>query len=383
MVTSLKHHAARSADAPAEHKDSLLFTPGPITTSAAVKEAMRRDVGSRTKDMIRAIRDIRQGLLKVAGLSHDQGYEAVLLQGSGTYAVEAVLSGAAPPDGHWLIIVNGAYGKRMVQIATVHKIAHTLLEFAEDECPDPSAVDTVLRAQPEITGVAVVHCETTTGILNPIEEIGRVVHRHRKVYVVDSMSAFGGIAFDLTSSRADFLVSSANKCLGSVPGISFVLCRRGELERTRGWARTLSLDLHDQWRYMEDTGQFRFTPPTHVLLALRRALAELTAEGGVRTRAARYRSNQETLVRGMRGLGFEEYLPADRQSPIITSFRFPRSARFDFCRFSDALADRGFVIYPGNVSQAPCFRIGTIGQIFPADVEELLRAIEMVMRSWE
>jgi 2-aminoethylphosphonate-pyruvate transaminase len=373
---------AATAGAGGRATDPLLFTPGPLTTSATVKGAMSRDIGSRDQEMIGVIRDIRRAILRVADVSQADGYEAVLLQGSGTYAVEAVLSSAAPPQGHWLIVVNGAYGLRMVQIAAVHKIAHTVLEVAENERANPLALDKALCVQPEITGVAVVHCETTTGILNPIEAIGRVVHKHGKVYVVDSMSAFGGIVFDLAACHADFLVSSANKCLQGVPGIAFVLCRRDALRRTRGWARSLCLDLYDQWQSMEDTGQFRFTPPTHVLLALRQALAELAAEGGVAGRALRYRSNQETLVAGMRRLGFEEYLRPELQSSVITSFRFPRTDRFDFATFSAMLAERGFVIYPGKVSNADCFRIGTIGQLFPADVRALLVAVENVLRTF-
>jgi 2-aminoethylphosphonate-pyruvate transaminase len=360
-------------------RDKLLFTPGPLTTSATVKAAMSRDIGSRDREMIGVIRDIRAALLRVAGVSPQLGFETVLLPGSGTYAVEAVLSSVAPPDGHWLIVVNGAYGKRMAQIAAVHGIAHTVLEVAENQRPDPAAVDAALHAHPDVTGVAVVHCETTTGILNPIDQIGTVVKRHGKVYVVDSMSAFGGVGFDLAACQADFLISSANKCLEGAPGMAFVLCRRSELRRTRGWARTLSLDLYDQWCVLEETGQFRFTPPTHVLLALKQALDELAEEGGVSRRAARYRSNHETLVHGMRRLGFEEYLPPELQSDIITSFRWPRDARFTFEALYDELAARGFVIYPGKVSCANCFRIGTIGRIFPGDVVALLGAVESVI----
>ncbi len=385
MVTSfeLTPDVPGLPDAEPRSTDKLLFTPGPITTSVTVKRAMCHDIGSRTHEMIETIREIRRALLRVAGLSQRDGYEAVLLQGSGTFAVEAVLSSVAPPNGHWLIIVNGAYGKRMVQIAAIHKIAHTVIEVAEHEWPDAAAVDAALLAHPEITGVAVVHCETTTGILNPIAEIGKVVRKHGKVYVVDSMSAFGGVVLDVASCHVDFLISSVNKCLEGVPGIAFVLCRRDQLQRTREWARTLSLDLYDQWQAMEQTGQFRFTPPTHVLLALRQALAELDAEGGVAARAARYRSNQETLIAGMRRLGFEEYLRPERQSSIITSFRVPARRGFDFARFSDKLVEQGFVIYPGKVSSAECFRIGTIGHVFPADVRALLRSVETVMRSMD
>jgi 2-aminoethylphosphonate-pyruvate transaminase len=357
----------------------LLFTPGPLTTSPAVKRAMLRDLGSRDQKFAEVVRTVRCGLLAVAGVSREQGYEAVLMQGSGTFGVEAVLTCAAPSGGKWLIVSNGAYGERMARICQVHRIAHAVLRCPEDTRPDLAALDQALAADPTITGVAAVHCETTTGILNPAEEIGRVAKRHSKTYALDSMSAFGGVEFDLPASAADFLVSSSNKCLEGVPGLSFCLCRRDALLATAGWARTLSLDLLDQWRALEQTGQFRFTPPTHVVLALAQAIAELAAEGGVCGRAARYRANQAALLAGMRALGFVEYLAPELQSPLITSFHYPADERFDFPTFSDRLNDLGFVIYPGKVSHADCFRIGTIGRIFPEDIRDLLQAIEQTL----
>jgi 2-aminoethylphosphonate-pyruvate transaminase len=360
-------------------KDKRLFTPGPLTTSAAVKRAMLRDLGSRDREFVALVREVRRQLLAVAGVSQGQGYEAVPLQGSGTFGVEAVLTCAAPPAGKWLVVSNGAYGERMARIAGAHGIAHTVLRCPEDARPDPADVDRALAADPAVTGVAVVHCETTTGILNPVVEIGRVARRHGKTYVLDSMSAFGGVVFDLPATGADFLVSSANKCLEGVPGLSFCLCRRDALVRSEGQSRTLSLDLFDQWQALEETGQFRFTPPTHALLAFRQALDELAQEGGVAGRASRYRANHETLVAGMRAFGFTPYLAPELQSPIITSFRYPADERFDFPTFSDRLNDLGFVIYPGKVSRADCFRIGTIGRIFPEDVRDLLRAVEQTL----
>jgi 2-aminoethylphosphonate-pyruvate transaminase len=315
-------------------------------------------------------------------VTREQGYEVIPLQGSGTFGVEAVLTCAAPPAGKWLVVSNGAYGERMARIARVHGIAHAVLRCPEDTRPEPDDVNRALATDPAITGVAVVHCETTTGLLNPIEAIGHVAKRHGKTYVVDSMSAFGGVVFDLAACQTDFLVSSANKCLEGVPGLSFCLCRRDALVRTEGWSRTLSLDLFDQWWVLEETGQFRFTPPTHALLALQQALVELAAEGGVAGRAARYRANHETLMAGMQALGFTPYLAAELQSPIITSFRYPANERFDFATFYDRLNDLGCVIYPGKVSRADCFRIGTIGRIGPEDIRALLRAVEQALVDW-
>jgi 2-aminoethylphosphonate-pyruvate transaminase len=359
--------------------DKALFTPGPLTTSAAVKRAMLRDLGSRDQEFTAVVAAVRRRLLEVAGVSAEGGYEAVLMQGSGTFGVEAVLTCAAPPGGKWLIVSNGAYGERMARVCQVHRIAHAVLRCADDTRPDPAGLERALAADPAVTGVAAVHCETTTGILNPAEEIGRAAKRHGKTYLLDSMSAFGGVEFDLRASGADFLVSSSNKCVEGVPGLSFCLCRRDALLATEGWARTLSLDLLDQWRGLEQTGQFRFTPPTHVVLALAQSLEELAAEGGVPGRASRYRANQATLLVGMRALGFVEYLAPRLQGPIITSFRYPADPRFDFPTFYNRLNDLGFVIYPGKVSGADCFRIGTIGRIFSDDVRALLRVIEQTL----
>ena len=361
-------------------RDRTLFTPGPLTTSLPVKQAMLRDLGSRDVEFIETVRGIRASLLTLAGLSQDSGYEAILMQGSGTFGLESVIGSTVPPDGKLLVIVNGAYGDRIAKIAKVLSIDVATLKYPEDTPPDPADVEIKLAEDAAITNVAVVHCETTTGIMNPIEEIGSVVKRHGKSYFVDSMSAFGAVSFDFQKCGIDFLVSSANKCIEGVPGFSFAICRRDSLEATEGWARSLSLDLLAQWRGLESNGQFRFTPPTHAILAFEQALCELQAEGGVEGRAARYRNNFETLVAGMREMGFVEYLPADRQGTIITSFRYPDHPKFQFEEFYRRLNDKGCVIYPGKVTSADCFRIGNIGRLFESDVLTLLAAIGTTLR---
>jgi 2-aminoethylphosphonate-pyruvate transaminase len=267
----------------------------------------------------------------------------------------------------------------MVRICRVAGIACSAVEGPEDEYPNLSAVENVLREDASITHVAVVHCETTTGIVNPIEEIGRVVHEAGRVYIVDAMSSFGAIPINAPRCQIDYLVSSANKCIEGVPGFAFVLARRAVFEKTEGYARSLSLDLYDQWKGLEGNGQFRFTPPTHAILAFHQALVELEEEGGVPGRAERYARNHETLVHGMRAMGFREYLSPEKQGHIITSFRYPESPSFDFGTFYGKLNERDFVIYPGKVSDADCFRIGSIGRIFEADVRALLLAIREVL----
>ena len=358
--------------------DALLFTPGPLTTTATVKAAMQRDLGSRDTEFIELVAEIRRELLRIAGVSQETGYEAVLMQGSGTFAIESVLSSIIPPEGRLLVLANGAYGERMGQIAERLRIATDIHRWPENQSPDASTVHELLERKSP-THVAVVHLETTTGILNPIDEIGRMIRAHGCQFIVDAMSSFGGVPLDLRELRADYLVSSANKCLEGVPGFSFVLARRAALEATKGWARSVSLDLLAQWQAIERTGQFRFTPPTHALLAFAQALREFREEGGVAARAQRYRANHETLVAGMRGLGFSEYLASQQQSDIITSFRYPDDRAFIFEEFYQRLAASGFVIYPGKVSRADCFRIGTIGRISTADVKALVAEVSHVL----
>lgn len=355
--------------------DKTLFTPGPLTTSQSVKQAMLRDLGSRDTVFIEAVQHIRQMLLEVAGVSKDKGFEVVLMQGSGTFGLESIIGSTVPSDGKLLVIVNGAYGDRIAHIAEVLKIETTTLEYPTDVVPVAADVDRVLSEDPTITNVVVVHCETTTGIINPIEQIGQVVKRHHKVYFVDSMSAFGAVPFDFEKCNIDFLVSSANKCIEGVPGFSFAICRYDSLLAIKGWARSLSLDLLAQWQGLEANRQFRFTPPTHVLLAFEQALCELQAEGGVRGRAGRYLDNYKLLVAGMRELGFTEYLPEKLQGNIITAFHYPKHPRFEFETFYNGLNNKGFVIYPGKLSNADCFRIGNIGHLFKSDMRALLTAI--------
>lgn len=361
----------------ASANDKPLFTPGPLTTSRSVKQAMLRDLGSRDSAFVNLVRDVRQRLLALAGVAAPD-YECVIMQGSGTYSVEAVISSAVSAQGKLLAISNGAYGQRIIQIAKVHKIDATILTYPEDAKPTAADVEAALAQDPALTHVALVHSETTTGMINPIDEIGAVVKRHKRRFIVDAMSSFGGMPLEPDKTGIDFLVSSANKCIEGVPGFGLILASRAALLECEGRARGLSLDVFGQWKALEANGQFRFTPPTHALLAFHQALDELVAEGGVIARAQRYSKNYQTLVAGMRSLGFKEYLQPQDQGHIIVSFRFPDHPRFEFEEFYSRLSDKGYVIYPGKVSNADCFRIGCIGRLFPADFAALLAAIRAV-----
>ncbi len=360
-------------------KDRILFTPGPLTTSRPVKQAMLRDLGSRDHEFIAVVHDVRRRLVALGQATLKQ-YTAVPMQGSGTFALEAVVSSVVPPGGRLMVVINGAYGRRIARIASILGIETITVEFPEDRPADVEEVQRQLAAHGNVALVAIVHCETTTGVVNPIEQIGTAAKTTGAKYFVDAMSSFGAIPISLPGCHIDYLVSSANKCIEGVPGFAFVLARLASLKDTKGYARSLSLDLYDQWAGLEKNGQFRFTPPTHAILAFHQALLELEAEGGVAGRAARYRANYETLVAGMRHMGFKEYLAPQDQGYIITSFRYPDDPAFDFERFYDALNARGYVIYPGKVSDADCFRIGNIGRIFESDVRDLLGAVEDVVQ---
>jgi 2-aminoethylphosphonate-pyruvate transaminase len=363
----------------ARARDPLLFTPGPLTTSLSVKQAMLHDAGSWHFAFNAKVGRIRERILELAGLSRPAGWETILLQGTGTFGVEAVFATCVPPRGKVAVLANGAYGERMVLMLQRLKIDHVVLRNPENRPNDPAALNRALEADRAISHVALVHCETTTGILNPLAEVGRVVKQRGRTYVVDAMSSFGAVPVDLAAGGVDYLVSSANKCVEGVPGFSFVVCRRDALLGCEGYARSLSLDLLDQWRGFEKNGQFRYTPPTHAILAFEQALDELQQEGGPAGRGARYRRNHEVLLRGMRELGFRSYLDPEVQSCIITSFHFPDHPGFTFDEFYRRLCDKGFIIYPGKISRAETFRIGSIGRIFPEDMEALLGAIRVVL----
>ena len=363
-------------------KDKILFTPGPLTTSRTVKQALLRDLGSRDYEFINIVADIRQRLLEAGGVA-DNGYEAIIMQGSGTFSLESVVSSTIPPGGKLLVIINGAYGRRIAQIAKVYDIEVVPLTYPENRPPNLAEIEAALTADEAITSVAVIHCETTTGIINPIKEIGEIVKRFGKDYFVDAMSSFGAVPFNLAECGIDYMVSSANKCIEGIPGFGIILAKRDTLLKTEGYARTFSLDLLAQFLRLEKDGQFRFTPPTHSLLAYHQALLELEAEGGVEGRAARYQANYETLISGMRAIGFDEYIRPEDQGYIITSFPYPDHPNFNFEEFYRRLNDQEYVIYPGKVSEADCFRIGSIGRIFPADVRALLAAIRETLEVME
>jgi 2-aminoethylphosphonate-pyruvate transaminase len=363
--------------AASETGDPFLLTPGPLTTSRSVKAAMVHDWGSRDAGFLAINKAVLQRLPEIAKGGED--YVTVPVQGSGTFAVEAMLTSFVPPKGRVLVLVNGAYGhraKRILEIARRRTLVH---ETPEDTVPDLEKVERILRRTPSITHIFAVHCETTSGILNPIDEIGALADAHGKSFLLDSMSAFGALPLDVRRAHVDAVAASSNKCIEGVPGLGFVICRREALVATKGQATTLVLDLHDQWANLEKTGQYRFTPPIHVIVAFHQALREFAAEGGVEGRGRRYRENCRVLVSGMRALGFRTLLPDHLQAPIIVTFHMPTHPRFVFQRFYDGLKERGYVIYPGKLTVADSFRIGCIGRIGKKEIGGVIAAVREVL----
>ena len=363
--------------AASETGDPFLLTPGPLTTSRSVKEAMLHDWGSRDAAFIAINRMVLDRLPEI--IHGEDSHVTVPMQGSGTFAVEAMLTSFVPRGGKLLLLVNGAYGQRAKRIMDVAGRAAIVHETAEDAPPDLEALERALAGDAAISHVFVVHCETTSGILNPVEAVAEIVARHGRRLLIDAMSAFGAIPLDSRVVAFDAVAASSNKCIEGVPGLGFVLCRREALEETKGNATTLVLDLFDQHQAIARTGQYRFTPPIHVIVAFHQALTEFFAEGGVAGRAGRYAENGRVLIEGMTALGFEPLLPAALQAPIIVTFRMPADPAFVFQLFYDGLKDRGYVIYPGKLTVADSFRIGCIGRLGAAEMRGALGAVREVL----
>ena len=369
-----KREAVRGSS---ETGDPLLLTPGPLTTSRRVKEVMVHDWGSRDATFLRINREVLERLPEVVNAKGT--HVTVPMQGSGTFAVEAMLTTFVPRSGKVLLLVNGAYGQRAKRICLIAGRRIAVHETPEDTPPDLVEVERILKSDAAITHVLAVHCETTSGILNPIVEIGALVAKQGRRFLIDAMSAFGALPLDAAKTRFDALAASSNKCIEGVPGLGFVICAEAALAETKGNATTLVLDLHDQWQNFVETGQYRFTPPIHVIVSFHQALQEFWAEGGQPGRGRRYAENCKVLIEGMRELGFRTLLPDQLQAPIIVTFHMPEDAKFVFQSFYDKLKDRGYVIYPGKLTVADSFRIGCIGRLDAGHMRGALAAIAEVL----
>jgi 2-aminoethylphosphonate-pyruvate transaminase len=359
-------------------RERILLTPGPLTTSLRTKLAMLRDWGSWDADFNAVTAGIRNSLLDI--IHARDTHVVVPLQGSGTFSVEAAVATLVPRDGHVLVLDNGAYCKRAARLTTLMGRRCTVLDFAEDAPVDVAAAERHLRGDASITHVIMIHCETGTGVLNPLADVAELCKRHGKGLIVDAMSSFAAIEIDARKLTFDALVAASGKCLEGVPGMGFVFLRKELLDGCKGNSQSLAMDLHDQHVYMEKTGQWRFTPPTHVVAALAEAIAQFEEEGGQKARLARYTENCRLLVSGMAELGFVPFLDAAIQAPIIVTFHAPKDSWYDFAKFYAAAKKHGFLIYPGKLTQVETFRLGCIGAIGTTEIEQAVHAVRLALQ---
>ena len=363
-------------------KTYKLLTPGPLTTTASVKEEMLFDHCTWDDDYKQITQTIRRDLLSLAHVDEHE-YTTVLMQGSGTFGVESVISSTIPSNGCLLLLSNGAYGERIASMCNYHHIPCVHLAFAYDQMPDEVKTREALIQHPEITHIAMIHSETTSGVLNDIQMIGELAYEFHKTFIVDAMSSFAGIDIPMKDWHIDFLVSSANKCIQGVPGFSFIIANRNLLINSKGIARSLSLDLYDQWKGMDQDGKWRYTSPTHVVLAFAKAMKELEAEGGVAARSARYQHNMDTLIQEFEALGFQLYVDKAIQGPIIATFLYPEGKNFSFQEMYDYVKERGYTIYPGKLTDKETFRIGVIGEIYEQDIQQISTILKAYMATKE
>jgi 2-aminoethylphosphonate-pyruvate transaminase len=363
----------RGVDMANTSRDPILLTPGPLTTALSTKVAMLRDWGSWDSSFNAITATVRERLLDI--VSGQPMHVCVPMQGSGTFSVEAAVNTLVPRDGHLLVLINGAYGKRLAKLAQMMGRRMSTFETAEDVPTTGADVERLLAADTSVTHVGLIHCETSTGILNPLQEIAAVVARRGRRLVVDAMSSFGALPIDAQAMPFDALIAASGKCIEGPPGMGFVIARKSALESAAGTSSSLSLDLFDQWQYMEKTTQWRYTPPTHVVAAFAAALETFVAQGGQPARLARYTRNCEVLVRGMAELGFRPFLEPAVQAPIIVTFHAPADPRYSFREFYDRVRDKGFILYPGKLTQVETFRVGCIGAIGADEMRHAVNAV--------
>lgn len=360
-------------------KNYKLLTPGPLTTTDTVKREMLFDHCTWDDDYKKITQKIQSELLNLAHANKEK-YACVLMQGSGTFGVESVLSSVIKDSDKLLIVANGAYGKRMADIAEHNKINYIMYLEDYNKIPDSNKVAEILDENPDVTHVSMVHSETTSGILNDIKAVAKVVKEKGRIFITDAMSSFGGVDIPVEEWGIDFIISSANKCIQGVPGFSFIIGRRDLIENSKGTARSLSLDLYDQYKTMEIDGKWRFTSPTHTVIAFAKAIDEMKEEGGIPARNKRYTENNRLLISKMAEMGFKTYIDQNVQGPIITTFLFPENANYTFADMYSYIKDRGYAIYPGKVTDANTFRIGNIGEIYTEDIEKLCQIINEFLK---
>lgn len=362
-------------------KRNILLNPGPATTTDSVKLAqVVPDICHREKEFSDMMCSVREDLTKIATKTPEE-YTCILFAGSGTAAVESVISSVSPPDKKILIVNNGAYGERMVDMAKVHEINYAEMKSREYETPDIRGIEKILKDDKKFSSIAMVHHETTSGLLNPMKEMGKIAKANNCTYILDAMSSFAGMVFDIKEEGVDYMVSSSNKCIQGMPGISFVIAKREELEKIKNYPkRTVYLDLYKQFESLEKKAQMQFTVPIQTMYALRQAIDEFLDEGAEQ-RETRYLQSWAILVKGMRDIGFKKLLGNDssKESGILTTFYEPKDSRYNFNKMHDLLYERGFTIYPGKIGAENTFRLANLGAINYKDIQRFLGAMKEVM----
>ena len=360
-------------------RDPILLTPGPLTTTLTTKAAMLRDWGSWDASFNAVTARVRERLTAI--INSRDTHVCVPMQGSGTFSVEGAVNTLVPRDGHVLVLINGAYGKRLARLTEMMGRRLSIFETADDVQTTGADVARALDADASITHVGLIHCETSTGILNPLPEIADVVAKRGRSLIVDAMSSFGAIPIDAKKIPFDALIAASGKCIEGPPGMGFVFVRKTVLEQCAGRSTSLALDLYDQWTYMERTTQWRYTPPTHVVAAVDAALEQYIAAGGQPARYRRYAANCETLISGMTEMGFKVFLDARIQAPIIVTFHAPADPKYAFKPFYDEVRNRGFILYPGKLTELETFRVGCIGAIGPEEMRQAVNAVRESLRA--
>ncbi len=359
-------------------KSPLLFTPGPLTTSLDTKKSMLVDMGSWDDDFNKVTSIIRSKVIKV--VNGNKSYTCVPLQGSGSFGIEAMIINFISKKDKILILINGSYGERIKKICDYHKIKNIPFVWKENEELDIKKLQKKLQSDKSIKNLAFVHCETSTGIINPINEVNNLCKKLNVNLFIDAMSTFGALTIDSNKIKFKALVASSNKCIEGVPGISFCISRTNDLIKSKGNSDNLCMDLYDQWKYMKETGRWRYTPPTHVVIAFLQALKEFEKEGGLKKRYQKYKKNRDVLIKEMNNIGFKCLLEDRLQSPIIVTFISPKDKKFIFSKFYKFLKLNNFIIYPGKMTNIETFRIGCIGQIKPNDIKNLVKSINIFMK---
>ena len=359
-------------------RDRILLTPGPLTTTLRTKLAMLKDWGSWDADFNAVTAELRSQLLAIVH-GHDT-HVVVPMQGSGTFSVEAAVATLVPRTGHVLVPDNGAYCKRAAKLSQMMGRKASVMACPEDAPVSAQEVEARLKADASITHVILIHCETGTGVENPLAEVAAVCERLGKGLIVDAMSSFAALPIDARKIHFEALVAASGKCLEGVPGMGFVFVRKTVLDGCAGNSQSLAMDLHDQHVYMEKTGQWRFTPPTHVVVALAEAVQQFVEEGGQPARLARYTDNCKVLIDGLGALGFKPFLRPEVQAPIIVTFHAPAHPAYDFKRFYAGAKQRGFMLYPGKLTQVETFRVGCIGAIGRHQMREAVNAVADTLR---